>query len=86
MASMKTKVVRIGNSRGIRIPKVILEQYRIKDTVELETKDDGIMIRSTHPVRKGWDAAFKAMHKNKDDALLIADGLGTAWDEKEWTW
>jgi hypothetical protein len=45
-----------------------------------------IGIRSAKPVRKGWAAAFKRMHKNKDDDLLITDGLETKWAVQEWTW
>jgi len=81
MSSVKTKVVRIGNSRGIRIPKVILDQYHINDEVELETKEDCIIIKASHIPRKGWEKAFKKMHNNQDDILLIDDGMTNGFDE-----
>ena len=86
MSSIKTKVVRIGNSRGIRIPKVILDQYHINDEVELETKEDCLIIKSSHVARDGWDTAFKKMHENQDDVLLMDDGVKNEFDEDEWEW
>ena len=86
MSSIKTKVVRIGNSRGIRIPKVILDQYNINDEVELETKEDCVIIKSSHMAREGWEKAFKKMHENKEDVLLIDDGITNEFDEVEWEW
>jgi antitoxin MazE len=86
MSSVKVKVVRIGNSRGIRIPKVILDQYHINDEVELETKEDCVIIKSSHTARDGWEKAFKKMHKNQDDVLLMDDGMINEFDEDEWEW
>jgi len=86
MSSVKTKVVRIGNSRGIRIPKVILDQYHINDEVELETKEDYVIIKSSHTAREGWDQAFRKMHENQEDTLLIDDRLRNEFDEEEWEW
>jgi len=86
MSSIKTKIVRIGNSRGIRIPKVILDQYHISDEVELETKEDCLIIKSSHMAREGWEKAFRKMHENKDDVLLIDDGITNEFDEEEWEW
>jgi len=86
MSSVKTKVVRIGNSRGIRIPKVILDQYHISDEVELETKEDCVIIKSSHIAREGWENAFQKMHENKEDILLIDDSITNEWDEEEWEW
>ncbi|MBL7050099.1 MAG: AbrB/MazE/SpoVT family DNA-binding domain-containing protein [Nitrospira sp.] len=83
---MKTKIVRIGNSQGIRIPKVVLDQCHIYDDVEMETKEDCIIIKSSHAARDGWAAAFQKMHENMDDTLLIDDGLETVWDGDEWEW
>lgn len=86
MSTVKTKVVRIGNSQGIRIPKVILEQCHINDEVELETKDDCLIIKSSHITRKGWEEAFQKMHEYHDDEILIDDGIINEWDEDEWKW
>ncbi len=86
MSSVKTKVVRIGNSRGIRIPKVILDQYHINDEVELETKEDCLIIKSSHTARDGWGKAFKKMHEDQDDIFLMDDGITNEFDEDEWEW
>ena len=86
MSSIKAKVVRIGNSRGIRIPKVILDQYHINDEVELETKNDCLIIKSSHSAREGWGKSFKIMHENQKDVLMIDDSMTNEFDEKEWEW
>jgi len=85
---MITKIVKIGNSRGIRIPKSFIEQSGIKNEVELEVKDDRIIIKSLSGVRKNWDLAFQKMSGNRDDILLDQDSLSnqSSWDNDEWTW
>ena len=67
---MKTKVVKIGHSRGIRIPKSIILRSGLKSEVELEVSDGLIIIKPVSANRKSWDTAFKKMAKNKDDILL----------------
>lgn len=84
--TVKAQIIRIGNSQGIRIPKLILEQLGFQDEVELEVLPDQLVIRSTHPPRHGWDKQFQAMADVGDDHLLD-DGLSfTEWDEAEWQW
>lgn len=85
---MKTKIVKIGNSRGIRIPKSIIDQSGIKEEVELEAGNEQIIIKSVSKNRKGWDEAFQKMAQNKDDILLDAESLQkqTVWDDEEWVW
>ncbi|MGH2542053.1 MAG: AbrB/MazE/SpoVT family DNA-binding domain-containing protein [Ardenticatenaceae bacterium] len=84
---IKTHIIRIGNSQGIRIPKLYLEQSRLGDEVELEIQDNQIVIRSAHHVRHGWDEQFKAMADQGDDRLIDADApVLTDWDEIEWEW
>ena len=70
---MKAKIVKVGNSRGLRLPKPILEEYGIEDMVELELKDGGIEIRPIRKPRENWSSAFREMHVNNDDELLIPD-------------
>ena len=84
---MKTNVVRIGNSRGIRIPKTLLERCRLQDEVELEVQNDHLVIRPVVKPRSGWEDAFRRMHERGDDALLD-EGLlpATQWDKTEWEW
>ncbi len=85
---MITKVIKIGNSRGIRIPKSILEQSRIKDEVELVIKNGSIIIKSVQNKRENWDKAFNLMSINKDDILLDKEYLKkqNVWDNDEWVW
>ncbi len=84
---MKTKVVRIGNSRGIRLPKPIIEQCGFEDEVEMEVHSRKLVIRSSSRPREGWARAFAGMGECGDDELL--DGVAearTEWDEEEWEW
>lgn len=83
---LKTRIVKIGNSQGIRIPKPFLEQMNVGDEVELECLPDQIIVRPAHRVRSGWEAAFQSMAEHGDDQLLDADPMTTTWDEDEWTW
>lgn len=82
---MKTTIVRIGNSKGIRLPKAILEQCRLEGVVELEVEGDHLVIRAADSPRAGWDAAFTEMAKNRQDELLDAASY-TQWDKTEWEW
>ncbi len=85
---MKTKVVKIGNSRGVRIPKSFIDQSGLSDEVELELKDDSIIIKPISSSRENWDYLFKKMSQNNDDVLFDSDSLSkqTTWDEEEWEW
>jgi antitoxin MazE len=84
---MKTHIVRIGNSRGIRIPKPLLEQTGLRGEVEITADDNSLVIRPIRKPREGWAAAFREMARNGDDALLDAvPPTLSAWDEDEWEW
>ncbi len=82
---MKAQIIQIGNSHGIRIPKVILEESKLSGEVELEVHKDGILIRSTQKPRAHWDAMFKALADNEDDQILEANST-TVFEKKEWQW
>ncbi len=84
---MKTNIIRIGNSQGIRIPKVLLEQSRLGTEVELEVEDEQIVIRSASRPRQGWGEKFRLMAEAGEDRL-VDEGLGetTAWDKDQWEW
>lgn len=71
--SMQTKIIRIGNSKGLRLSKTLLQQYNITDAVELILEKDHIKIRPIDKPRAGWSTQFKQMHENGDDQLLIDD-------------
>ncbi len=70
---MVTKIVRIGNSKGLRLSKTILEKYEIKDKVELILKSDHIVLKPISKPREGWKEQFTRMHELGDDDLLIDD-------------
>jgi antitoxin MazE len=86
---MRIKIVKIGNSKGIRIPKVLLRQTGIDDEVNLEVKDNQIILRPLKdPIRKGWDNLFSKMTEVGDDKLIDSEFLAnqTAFDEDELEW
>ena len=84
---MRTNIIRIGNSKGIRLPKAILEQCQLDDVVEIEVEGNTLIIRRLHAPRANWSQAFADMAKNKDDTLLDADAQSaTQWDRGEWRW
>ena len=82
---MRARVIKIGNSQGMRIPKTLLEQTDIVDEVELDIEKEGIVIRPVSNPRSGWEKAFETMSDNHDDALVDGDeNPSQSWDEKEW--
>ena len=81
----KTRIVRIGNSRGIRVPKVLLEQAQLPDEVELQAEHGRLVVRAAHGPRAGWAAAAKAMRARGHDGLLDAP-TPTRFDDKDWRW
>lgn len=84
---MKSTIIKIGNSHGLRIPKPILEQCGLQGEVELKVQNHQLIITSIKKPRDTWEKAFKAMAENKDDVLLDSDvPSATQWDEEEWEW
>jgi len=84
---MKAHVVRIGNSRGIRIPKSVIEQCQLHGVVDLIVQQGQLVVRSAAKARTGWDQAFEQMHRYGDDQLLDRDSHPSSeWDRKDWTW
>jgi antitoxin MazE len=84
---MKTRIVPIGNSQGIRIPKPLLEQTGLSGEVEISAEDDALVVRPVKKPRAGWAVAFQQMARRGDDALLddVPSSL-SGWDEGEWEW
>ncbi len=70
---MEVSVIKIGNSKGIRLSKTLLDKYNIQDTVEIILEKGQIVIKPLSKPRKGWEKAFKKMAENGDDRLLIND-------------
>lgn len=70
---METSIIKIGNSKGLRLSKTILEKYHIKDKVELILEKEQIILRPVESFRKNWEEKFKKMAENDDDQLLMND-------------
>ena len=70
---MEAKIIQIGNSKGLRLSKAILDQYNIKDKVELKLEKGQIVIKPVEEPRKGWRDAFQKMAENGDDKPLMDD-------------
>lgn len=84
---MKAHVVRIGNSKGIRIPKSVIEQCQLHGAVDLIVEQGQLLVRSATKARAGWDQAFEQMHRHGDDQLMDRDAPSTSqWDRKNWRW
>ena len=84
---MKTSIVKIGNSKGIRLPKSVLEQCHLTDSVELLVEGNVLTVRPILAPRSGWSEAFSEMAQNKDDKLLDDDtSLATECDNSSWRW
>jgi antitoxin MazE len=82
---MKTRLVRIGNSRGVRLPKAIIAQAGLTEEVELGVRDGAVVIARTSQARSGWAEAARQMHQRDEDHLLEPP-VSTLFDEKEWEW
>jgi len=84
---MKVELVRIGNSRGIRIPKPLIEQCGFGDTVELHIEQNRLVIARDRPPRKDWRKSFAAASSLIDKDQLLLDAMPqNAFDAEEWTW
>lgn len=77
---MEISIIQIGNSKGIRLAKTILERYDITDKVELIFKEGFLILKPVKKVRDGWDEAFKKMADRGDDELLIDD----VFEDENW--
>jgi antitoxin MazE len=82
---MKARLVRIGNSRGVRLPKTIIEQAGLTEEVELGVRDGAVVIARVISTRSGWAAAASQMRQRDEDRLLDHP-TPTRFDEKEWEW
>ena len=83
--AIKSKVVKIGNSQGIRIPKTLIEQCGLQNEVELAVVDGYLTVRPVSNVREGWEEACIKMAQRGDD-MLLDETVATEWDKTEWEW
>ncbi len=81
---MKTDLIRIGNSRGIRIPKPLIEQCGFGDAVELRVENERIIISPERQPREEWEEQFRTAGSSADDELLL--GATNKFDREEWSW
>lgn len=81
----KTRIVRIGNSQGIRVPRALLEQAELPEEVELHVQPGRLIVRAARRPRAGWAQAAQVMRERGDDKLLDPP-TATRFDQEEWTW
>lgn len=82
---MKARLVRIGNSRGVRLPKFLIEEAGLSDEVEVRVRDGAVVITGASQPRSGWAEAARQMRIRGDDRLLD-EPTPTRFDEKAWQW
>jgi len=80
------KVVRIGNSRGVRLPKLILDKYAIAETVVLEEREEGILLRNKKDRRLSWADTFLAMAREREDWRHFDGVIGDGLDVEDTSW
>ena len=86
-SAVRAKIVRIGNSQGVRIPKVLLEQAGLGAEVEMSAQKDRLVIRPARQARAGWEEQFQQMADRGDDrAMAGVPASLSKWDEEEWQW
>jgi antitoxin MazE len=85
--AIKSRIIKMGNSRGVRIPKPILEQLALGEEVELSVQGDQLVIRPGKRPRSGWEEQLERLAERGDDRLLDAEvESSTKWDQDEWEW
>ncbi len=83
---MRTEIVRIGNSRGIRIPKPLIEQCGLEGAVELSVENHRLVVSPGRRLRQGWPEAFRDARSAEDDEFLLESMPANDFDRREWKW
>jgi antitoxin MazE len=83
---MRTELIRIGNSRGIRIPKPVIDHCGFEGTVELSVENERLIVSPGRKLRQGWSEAFEKAGTAKNDALLLEPMQSGEFDRTEWKW
>jgi len=84
---LKANIIQIGNSKGIRLPKAVMEQCGLRETVELEVKNNRLVVRPADTPRANWERSFAMMREQGEDTLLDGEQEQTTeWDNNEWDW
>lgn len=81
---MNAKIIAIGTSKGIRIPKYLLDKYQFEELVDIDDTGSGLLIQPVRQTRAGWDEAFKKIAGTQDDKVI--DLPKSDWDDTEWEW
>ena len=81
---MRSQIIQIGNSQGIRLPKILLEQSGISGEVEIDVSDRGILIRNAATPRSGWDEAIRTIAENEADDTV--ESVPNEIEKREWQW
>lgn len=85
MNAVYTQIVKIGNSRGVRLPKTLIEQMGFTRDVEIIIQRGQLLLRPVVQARFGWEEQFREMANYGDDVLLD-EPVATKWDRSEWKW
>lgn len=85
VTTMRTRLIAIGNSRGIRLPKPLIEEVGLVEEVELRVEDGSIVVTAVREPRAGWADAAALLAESKEEALLDPTAL-TRFDADEWEW
>jgi antitoxin MazE len=84
---MRTRIVKIGNSQGVRIPKALLEESGLRGEVDMSVRGGTLVIAPAERPRQGWPEAFRQMAIRGDDELLDGDLAATgSFEEESWEW
>lgn len=85
--ALRTRIIKIGNSQGVRIPRTLLDQAQLPEDVEMEVTGQQIVIRPALRARQGWEERFQRMAALGDDVLLDGSPIALSlWDVEEWQW
>ena len=85
--AVRARIVRMGNSKGVRIPKAIIEQLGLGEEVELSVRENQLVIRPGNRARANWEEQFRLMAQRGDDQLLDSETVSASdWDADEWQW
>ena len=82
---MKSRLIRIGNSRGVRLPKMLIEEAGLREEIEVQAREGAVVIRSRNEPRAGWAEAARRMRERSHDRLLD-HRTATQFDDKAWRW
>lgn len=80
------KIIPIGNSRGVRVPKRMLDKLGLVHDVELEVRGHELVVRAAHDLHEGWEQSAEKLHQHLEDDLLFDSGPASDWDLEVWKW